>query len=812
MLIALWAALPLLAALLVSPMASLPAWTAWAPALAVTIWSWGLARQPEQTLPLAARRSAVLVITLLGARYLIWRIGSTLNLTSATGTALSLAMLAAELILLANGLLQLWLTWARQAPVEEEAAAAEQELARRIALDPRRVPAVDVLVPSCGEPPELIERCLRGCLALNYPRHRVWLLDDSSRPELGELCRRLGCRYLSRSGREHAKAGNLNHALPQLEGDLLVVFDADVVPRSTFLRRTVGLFDDPRLGFLQTPQSYMNADPVMRNLRLERWLMPDEESFYRWIEPTRQAVGAVVCAGTSFVMRRSALLQVGGFETGTPSEDLATGIRLAAAGYRNLYLDAKLSAGLAPLSIAAMARQRSRWAGGTLQTLRTGANPLTIAGLNPLQRIAYLEGILHWFNVLPQLLLLLMPLGFGLLGELPILVTGNGLLTVALPFYLSQLLLVRWLSRGARNALLPELYRWIFLVPLVGAVLGAIAGRPQRFMVTPKAVSSGARSGPDRGLLLPLLALLGLQALNLALLISRPGPFGPSSQALGLVLAALGTASLLIAVRTCADRRQDDAIPWFSLGAPAVRLRTATGFRAARILAISEQGVELALASTGLGSDPSAMTKPEALLWPEAGLAALPLRQQHLRRGRRGLRIGCCWADLSDRQREDLHHLLYRGPGEWPRRQAPFEPIALPAVLIRLLGPVPAQGWFRRSLLALTPPLALPGRRMDGTVPCPAMEARWNDTVIASSDDIVKLEGNAYFPAAALNPAHVRPSAHRSVCGWKGEAHYYDVVVGDQVNANAAWFYPEPKNAAAEIKGRVAFWKGVQTG
>jgi len=85
----------------------------------------------------------------------------------------------------------------------------------------------------------------------------------------------------------------------------------------------------------------MNADPVARNLRLERWLMPDEENFYRWVEPTRQAVGAVVCAGTSFLMRRSALLQVGGFETGTSSEDLATGIRLAAAGYRNLYLNEK---------------------------------------------------------------------------------------------------------------------------------------------------------------------------------------------------------------------------------------------------------------------------------------------------------------------------------------------------------------------------------------------------------------------------------------------------------------------------------------
>ncbi|MFQ6537127.1 MULTISPECIES: DUF427 domain-containing protein [Aphanothece] len=89
------------------------------------------------------------------------------------------------------------------------------------------------------------------------------------------------------------------------------------------------------------------------------------------------------------------------------------------------------------------------------------------------------------------------------------------------------------------------------------------------------------------------------------------------------------------------------------------------------------------------------------------------------------------------------------------------------------------------------------------------MQASWNGAVIASSDDIVRVEGNAYFPAEALNPACVRPSDHRTVCGWKGEAHYYDVVVDGQVNANAAWYYPEPKQAAREIQGRVAFWKGV---
>jgi uncharacterized protein (DUF427 family) len=92
------------------------------------------------------------------------------------------------------------------------------------------------------------------------------------------------------------------------------------------------------------------------------------------------------------------------------------------------------------------------------------------------------------------------------------------------------------------------------------------------------------------------------------------------------------------------------------------------------------------------------------------------------------------------------------------------------------------------------------------------MQARWNDRIIASSDDIVMVEGNAYFPESSLDLSLVRPSSHRSVCGWKGEAHYFDVVVDGQVNANAVWFYPDPKPAADQIRGRVAFWKGVQVG
>ncbi|WP_343879134.1 DUF427 domain-containing protein [Rhodanobacter caeni] len=90
------------------------------------------------------------------------------------------------------------------------------------------------------------------------------------------------------------------------------------------------------------------------------------------------------------------------------------------------------------------------------------------------------------------------------------------------------------------------------------------------------------------------------------------------------------------------------------------------------------------------------------------------------------------------------------------------------------------------------------------------MKAMWNDTVLADGDDTVVVEGNHYFPAASLRREHFRESDHHSVCPWKGTASYFDVVVGDAVNAQAAWYYPQPKQAAAQIAGRVAFWKGVR--
>ena len=90
------------------------------------------------------------------------------------------------------------------------------------------------------------------------------------------------------------------------------------------------------------------------------------------------------------------------------------------------------------------------------------------------------------------------------------------------------------------------------------------------------------------------------------------------------------------------------------------------------------------------------------------------------------------------------------------------------------------------------------------------MRATWKGAVLAESDDTVVVEGNHYFPADSIRREHFRESETHTVCPWKGTASYYDVIVGGDVNRDAAWYYPQPKDAAKEIKDRVAFWHGVK--
>jgi uncharacterized protein (DUF427 family) len=90
------------------------------------------------------------------------------------------------------------------------------------------------------------------------------------------------------------------------------------------------------------------------------------------------------------------------------------------------------------------------------------------------------------------------------------------------------------------------------------------------------------------------------------------------------------------------------------------------------------------------------------------------------------------------------------------------------------------------------------------------MQAIWNGEVIAESTDTIEIEGNHYFPVESVKMEYIMPSDTHSTCPWKGKASYYSINVGGEINIDAAWYYPEPKEAASNIKGRVAFWKGVE--
>ena len=667
--------------------------------------------------PALWRWGAALLITTLGIRYVPWRVGSTLQLDTPLTAVLSVLLLVAELLLLGHSLLMVWLSGLGGSDGLQEIEAAAAQLDAHRLHAPELLPSVAVLVPTCGEPVEVVLRCLRGIRALDYPKVQVWLLDDADRDELSALCARMGIGYLARRDRQHAKAGNLNRALRHVKADLIAVFDADVVPLSPFLRRTVGLFLDPSVGFVQTPQTYMGADPLMRNLRLERWLLADEESFYRWVEPSRQRLGAVVCAGTSFVVRRAALEAVGGFDTGTTSEDLATGIRLVAAGYRGLYVGEKLSAGMAPLTIGAMATQRCRWASGTLQVLRTGANPLTIPGLKPLQRLAYMEGILHWLLVYPFLLLVAAPLLIAQVNLAPWHLDAQGLVAIAIPFYVSQMLLIRWFSHQSRSALMPELYRWLLAFPLAQTVWAVIWGQPREFHITPKGGGIAQGGAANLSLLVPLLVFLGIQLLAVVLLIQEPVGFRIGSSdflsarsvslgGVGLIWALLNTLMILVAIRSCWDRPREDAIPWL-----APQLEGSLQGQPVKVLAISERGCEVLLRLSSLppdGADLSALRSMGRgglrLDHPLLAGEHWPVRLVCLSRQgwqRRLWGAGLEWDGLSPERHDQLETYLYRRPGLWPTTRAPFDLLALAMVGRRLLQRIRPEGWFGRSLLPI---------------------------------------------------------------------------------------------------------------
>ncbi|MGJ3249384.1 MAG: glycosyltransferase family 2 protein [Elainellaceae cyanobacterium] len=636
------------------------------------------------------------ILSVLVVRYLMWRSLSTLNLSTPLNGVFSLGLFFLELLILGNGCIQL-LLMLNVRDRHHEANVLSQDI-----IDGHYRPWVDILIPTYDEPNFILQRTIIGCQALDYDNKTIYLLDDTQRDEVKILANQLGCEYISRSDNRHAKAGNLNHAIAKTHGELIVVFDADFVPTKNFLIRTIGFFQDPKVGLIQTPQSFYNPDPIARNLGLEDVLTSEEEVFYRQIQPMRDGAGGVVCSGTSFVVRRSALQTTGGFVTESLSEDYFTGIRLAAQGYRLVYLDEKLSAGLAAENISSQAIQRIRWARGTLQAFFIKSNPLTISGLRPIQRLAYLEGLLHWFTSVSRVGFLLMPLAYSFLGVIPLRATPAELLYFFLPYYLLQLAVFAWLNYRSRSALLSDIYSLVLCFPLaLTAIQSMLIPFGKGFRVTPKGTASD-RYSFNWALAWPLIIMFVATAvslwINLGLSIVHEAEMANLSPEaaeqmkhqmrgfdLGWIWSAYNLIMLSIALLILLDVPRPTIYDWFDLRRTVcIRLGDRTFWGITRM--ISEIGVDVELTQASFPPLAEGESIPVTLNLLEEDLT---FRGQAIQTGHHNefptVRIR--FEDLTLKQRRALVEMLFCRPGQWKSRCTPGELQSLLILFKILLKP-----------------------------------------------------------------------------------------------------------------------------
>lgn len=243
---------------------------------------------------------------------------------------------------------------------------------RRVqAWQPAHYPSVDVLLPICGEPLEVLRNTWTGVLELirSYPGDaRGYVLDDGDSYEALAMSATFGFGYLRRSQHIHKKSGNLNYGLRHTSGEHVVIFDADFRPRPDFLAETLPYMDDTYLGIVQTPQFFRVSQ---RQTWVERAAGATLEVFYRAVQVSRDRFGSALCVGSNAVYRRSALEAADGFTEIPYAEDSHTGLDVRYHGYRLRYLPVPLAAGICPAQIDAFMRQQYRWCCGATSLIWT---------------------------------------------------------------------------------------------------------------------------------------------------------------------------------------------------------------------------------------------------------------------------------------------------------------------------------------------------------------------------------------------------------------------------------------------------------
>ncbi len=394
---------------------------------------------------------------------------------------------------------------------------------------------VDVFVPTYNEDTAILRGTLQACLAMDYP-HRLYLLDDGKRDEVRQLCEELGVHYITRDNNMHAKAGNLNHALDQTDGEFVAILDADHVPEPHFLSRMIGYFRDPQLGFVQSPHAFSNFDTFQGRVNYEQGRFWDEgELFYKVIQPGRTATNSVVFAGSAALFRREALKEVGYIATETITEDMHTGVRMASRGWGSMFVSERLVAGQGANDVTTFHSQRLRWAEGNLSILAYD-NPLFMKGLDWKQRLCYLASIIHWAGGLPRLGIYLTPVLMLLTGVSPVKEFTPVLAGVFAAYIGLMMLTLKVLYRGYMTYGLVEFFNMANFWTQIRATYRALLYRKKsKFVVTNK--RGGSRQGSIMPLVVPQIVLLALCQFSLIYGWARNLLFEPQLNLLGLGIA-----------------------------------------------------------------------------------------------------------------------------------------------------------------------------------------------------------------------------------------------------------------------------------
>ena len=311
---------------------------------------------------------------------------------------------------------------------------------------------LDVVIPVATEPIEMIERTVRAALALDWPANVVvcndgWMANSPNASAVPALCERLGVQCLTRTNGVKGKAGNLNHALPYLRADFLLVLDADHRVRVDAARHLLGYMQHEEVAFVATPQEFVDSDRDALN--------PTEPVFYRATQPARDRHGLAFSTGNGVLYRREAVNRIGGFSEWSVVEDLHTSIRLHAAGWKSAFHPRAVSVGIAPKTSAEYARQRLRWSIDSLRILIFDP-PWRRAGLGLRARLLYTHTLLSYVVVMVQLGFLLGPPAW-IVGRLTMLHNAtwlDQLLHIGPWMAMVVAVLVRWAGlRGAVRAL-----------------------------------------------------------------------------------------------------------------------------------------------------------------------------------------------------------------------------------------------------------------------------------------------------------------------------------------------------------------------